>query len=177
LDACAYEPVARGVFTSGNGGPSWTAINDGLIDPNVHALAIDSTGAFLHAATPSGVFDYHVVANPEVLFLNAQHSFTITLQATDQRTGRTGSGIATRVNDIFGYFSLPAITGNPANPEVFVKILDGTPVNGHYWFFYGGLTDLEYVLTLTEDDTGLTKTYTKPAGSACGGFDTATFAP
>jgi hypothetical protein len=60
---------------------------------------------------------------------------------------------------------------------VFVKLLDGTAINGKYWFFYGGLTDLEYTLTVTDDTTGLPKTYTKPAGSECGGSDTAAFPP
>ena len=122
----------------------------------------------LAVETPSGNLD---------AFFEAAHSFTITLAATDQRTGRTGPGVATQMNDIFGYFSIPSITGNPSNPEVFVKILDGIGVNGRYWFFYGGLTDLEYTLTVTEDASGLTKTYTKVAGSACGGFDTEAFTP
>lgn len=56
-------------------------------------------------------------------------------------------------------------------------MLDGTPVNGNYWFFYGGLTDLEYTLTVKEESTGLTRTYTKPAGSECGGSDTQAFSP
>jgi hypothetical protein len=59
----------------------------------------------------------------------------------------------------------------------FVKILDGISVNGRFWFFYGGLTDLEYTLTVTDDATGTTRTYRKEAGSARGGFDTAAFGP
>ena len=31
------------------------------------------------------------------------------------------------------------------------------------------------MLTVTDDTTGATKTYTKPAGSECGGSDTAAF--
>ena len=54
-------------------------------------------------------------------------------------------------------------------------MLDGTAINGRYWVFYGGLTDLEYTLTVTESGTGRVRTYTKPAGSACGGFDTEGF--
>ena len=168
-----------GVFVSIDDSATWTPINDGLTGSSLYvtALVIDSTGTYLHAATEAlGVFDYQIT-DPGLLFLNAAHSFTITLSATDQRTGRTGPGVATQMNDIFGYFSIPAITGNPSNPEVFVKVLNGTGVNGRYWFFYGGLTDLEYTLNVTEDATGLTKSYTKAAGSACGGFDTEAFTP
>jgi hypothetical protein len=61
------------------------------------------------------------------------------------------------------------------SPEVFVKILDGRVINGSFWVFYSGLTDLEYTVTVQELDTARVKTYVKPAGSACGGFDTDAF--
>jgi hypothetical protein len=109
--------------------------------------------------------------------LDPGRSFSVSLAATDQRTGRTGPGLPLPVSNILGYFSIPAITNNPGNPEVFVKMLDGTAINGEYWFFYGGLTDLEYTLTVTDEATGRQRTYTKPAGSECGGSDTAAFAP
>ena len=95
---------------------------------------------------------------------------SVTLSASRIRgTGATAPGVATQGNDLWGYFSIPAITSNPNNPEVFVKLLDGTAINGEYWFFYGGLTDLEYTLTVTDSTTGKQKTYPKPAGSECGG--------
>ncbi len=93
------------------------------------------------------------------------------------RGGVFASAVASAGVDLWGYFSLPAITGNPNNPEVLVKMLDGTALNGSYWFFYGGLTNLQYTLTVTEDATGKQKTYTNPAGSECGGSDTAAFTP
>ena len=168
--------LGQGVQASADRGSMWQAMNAGLTDLNVAGLAIDATRRYLYAATPSGVFSVRVT-DPETLVLDAAHPFSVTLTATDQRTGRTGAGVATPVNDLWGYFSIPAITNNPENPEVFVKMLDGTAINGRYWFFYGGLTDLEYTLTVKEDATGLTRTYTKPAGSECGGSDTAAFGP
>ncbi|HEY1435225.1 MAG TPA: hypothetical protein VGG65_07605 [Thermoanaerobaculia bacterium] len=110
------------------------------------------------------------------LVLNAAHSFNISLVATDQHHGNvTGDGVALPQTDTFGYFSLPTITQNPSNPEVFVKILDGRTTNGAYWVFYGHLTDLIYDLTVTDNVTGLTHTYHKDAGNEPGGFDTGTF--
>jgi hypothetical protein len=109
------------------------------------------------------------------LCLNSAHPFFVTLSARDQRTGHTGTGLAIPQNDIFGYFSIPDLTSNPQNPEVFVKVLDGRGVNGFFWVFYSGLTDLEYTVTVQERDTGRVRTYVKPAGSACGGFDTTAF--
>lgn len=102
-------------------------------------------------------------------------SHKVTLAARDHRSGKTGAGQAIPQNSIFGYFSIPALTNNSSNPEVFVKILDGRAVNGKYWAFYGGLTDLEYTLTVTDTITGAVKRYSKAGGSACGGFDTGAF--
>ena len=166
-----------GVFGSGDGGTSWWPMSQGLDSPvpYVGDLAMDAAGDVLYASLLQDV--WHFELDPGSLVLDAAHPFTVALSAIDQRTGRHGAGLASKVNDLWGYFSIPAITGNPDNPEVFVKMLDGTSLNGTYWFFYGGLTDLEYTLTVTEDATGKQKTYTKPAGSECGGSDTAAFAP
>ena len=114
-------------------------------------------------------------ADAATLCLNAAHSFAVTLSARDSRTGRTAAGMAIPQNDLFGYFSIPALTGNAGNPEVFVKILDGTSINGKYWVFYGVLTDLEITISVIETATGRAQTYTKAAGSACGGWDTSAF--
>jgi PKD repeat protein len=103
--------------------------------------------------------------------------FDVTLLARDQRTGNTGDGLALPENDLFGYFAIPALTNNPDNPEMFVKILDGRVINGQFWVFYNGLTDLDVTLTVRENPTGIVKTYRKEPGSACGGFDTSGFTP
>lgn len=97
--------------------------------------------------------------------------FELTLDARDHRTNNTGSGFPLQQNDIFGFFSLPALTGDPNNPEVFVKMLDGTPVNGNYWVFFGGLTDLEYTLKVDDKVAGTSKSYFKEGGTSNGGFD------
>jgi hypothetical protein len=101
--------------------------------------------------------------------------FNVTVHATDQRTGRTSEGHAIAQNDLFGYHSLPQITTTPENPEMFVKILDGSEVNGRIWVFFNGLTDLDVTVTVRDNLTGLAKTYHKEPGSACGGFDTDAF--
>ena len=91
----------------------------------------------------------------------AASGFDVTLAAVDQRTGRTGEGRALGRSREFGYFSIPALTGNPDNPEVFVKVLDARTVNGEYWVFYGGLTDLEYTLTVRHNPTARVKNFFK----------------
>lgn len=166
-----------GVYATADGGESWSAFNTGLANLNVTTLTIEPSGEFLHAGTLAGVFDYQFVSDPQTLVLNSVHPFRVRLAARDQRTGGTGVGLAIQQSDLFGYFSVPELTFNPENPEVFVKIIDGRALSGSFWVFYGGLTDLEYTLTVTEEATGRIRTYFKPAGSACGGFDTMAFGP
>ncbi|MGK2857004.1 MAG: hypothetical protein ACSLFQ_07350 [Thermoanaerobaculia bacterium] len=98
--------------------------------------------------------------------------FDVTLTARDPRTGATGAGVPTQQNDVFGYFTIPALTGNTQNPEVIFKMLDGRGVNQKFWVFYGGLTDFEYTLTIFDRIAATTRTYTKPGGQFVGGADT-----
>ena len=111
----------------------------------------------------------------EALCLGSPNRFRVKLQARDQRSGRTATGQPLPVNSEYGYFALPALTGSVNVPEVFVKILDGRPVNGKFWVFWGGLTDLEYTFTVRDTTSGASKDYTKEAGSFTGGADTSAF--
>jgi hypothetical protein len=101
----------------------------------------------------------------------------VSLQARDPRTGKTAGGKPVLKNELFGYFSLQDLTGDSRNPEVFVKTIDATGPFGKYWFFHGGLTDLEYTITVRDTLRGVTRTYFKPAGSFIGEADTAAFNP
>lgn len=116
-----------------------------------------------------------VCAAERELRLDPGHPFRVTLGARDPRTGVAAAGLAARDSDRFGTFSLPDLTGDTSNPEVFVKIVDGRAVNGRFWVFYGALTDVEYDLSVTDEATGLTQVYRTDAGTGCGGFDTTTF--
>ena len=33
---------------------------------------------------------------------------------------------------------------------MFVKVVDGTLVDGNFWVFYGALTDIQYKVTVTD---------------------------
>jgi len=54
-------------------------------------------------------------------------------------------------------------------------MLDGGPVNGQYWSFYGALSDVEYWIDVTDTATGTTRQYHNPEGNVCGGADTKVF--
>jgi hypothetical protein len=113
---------------------------------------------------------------PEGKLCLNQGRFEVSLGATDPRTGNVGNGEPVRQNDIFGYFSIPDLTNDPSNPEVFIKILDGRAFNGKFWVFYGSLTDFELTLTVLDVETQTSRTYTRPGGEACGEYDTDAFA-
>lgn len=52
------------------------------------------------------------------------------------------------------------------NVEALVKVLDGCSVNGHHWVFIGGLTDVGVTVTVTDTETGHSKSYSNPRGRA-----------
>jgi hypothetical protein len=78
----------------------------------------------------------------------------------------TGNGLAGQAHvvpagdsGLLWFFSL-------SNIEAVVKVLDGCALGGHFWFFAGGLTDVEVTITVTDTKTGESKTYHNPRGTA-----------
>lgn len=77
--------------------------------------------------------------------------------------GASGSGPAQAV-------ALTTDTGylwffTASDVEAVVKVIDGCGLNGHYWVFAGGLTNVNVVLTVTDTSTGMSKMYTNPANT------------
>jgi hypothetical protein len=62
-----------------------------------------------------------------------------------------------------------------SNVELVVKVLDARAFNGHFWVFFGALSNVEYTLTVTDTVTGATKTYQNPSGQFASVGDTAAF--
>jgi hypothetical protein len=98
--------------------------------------------------------------------------YRVSVEWRDPRSGDTGSGHAIPDGDRSGYFWF----FRPGNVELAVKMLDGAPVNGHRWVFYGGLTDVEYTLRVEDLVGDEVRTYVHDAGDLCGGADTTAFA-
>jgi hypothetical protein len=80
--------------------------------------------------------------------------------------GQLVAAHATALTGSTGYFSLDS-TGL----DLAVKIIDGRPVNGSFWLFYGGLSSAEYTLRITDPVTGIVKTYGNPKGRYASGGD------
>jgi hypothetical protein len=98
--------------------------------------------------------------------------FQINVAWRNVASGEHGSGQAISLTDETGMFWFFQAT----NVELIVKLLDGRPVNGFFWTFYGGLSDVEYWVTVTDTLTGHAQTYLNPAGNICGGADTRSLA-
>jgi hypothetical protein len=63
----------------------------------------------------------------------------------------------------------------PDNVEVVLKVLDGRPLTGKFWVFYGALSSVQYTLTVTDTETGNVKDYKNPSGWLASVADTGAF--
>lgn len=66
-------------------------------------------------------------------------------------------------------FPLTSDTGDfwffdSTNVELMVKIVDGSGSNGHFWVYYGALSNVEYSITIDDTVTGRSKTYHNELG-------------
>ena len=176
LDSVYLGTISNGVFASADAGVSWTTLNAGLTNLYVTALAVDRTGTFLHAGTGSGVFDYQFGSSacaPDATTACLQQGRFRVSVGWSAPSGQ--SGLGQRLD----------ITGNstgfwffdPTNVELVVKVIDGRPVDGHWWVFYGALSNVEYTITVTDTQTGATRTYFNPQGQLASFADTSAFEP
>jgi ELWxxDGT repeat protein len=108
-------------------------------------------------------------AGPLQLCLNGGR-FAVTASWTDF-SGKSGVGTAVALTGETGYFWF----FSAGNVETVLKVIDGRGLNGHFWVFYGALSDVQYTLTVTDTVTGVAKTYTNPAGQFASAADTSAF--
>jgi streptogramin lyase len=106
---------------------------------------------------------------PDTLCLNeSRFCVQVAWQATPSSNGL---GIAVPITTNTGAFWF----FETDNLELVVKILDGRAVDGHFWVFYGSLTNVEFTLTVTDTQTGAVKTYFNPQGRLASVADTSAF--
>ena len=99
--------------------------------------------------------------------------FQVEVTWTDFQSN-TGSGqvspIGSADSGLFWFF-------DEENLEQLVKVLNGCGLNGHYWVFAAAVTNVQYNLKVTDTQTGVTKTYENPLGTAAPAItDTSAFA-
>lgn len=65
---------------------------------------------------------------------------------------------------------------NASRPELVIKLLDGSAINGHHWIFGGGLTQQGYEIDLLDTETGIARRYLNRSRQLLSFADTAAFA-
>ncbi|MFA6959113.1 MAG: hypothetical protein WC538_24835 [Thermoanaerobaculia bacterium] len=99
--------------------------------------------------------------NPMALCLN-KGRFEVTTEWTKPDAVTKGVGKPVGITDDTGYFWFEY----DSNVEIVTKVLDGCGVNGNFWLFAAGLTNIEVKLTVTDKQTGEVKVYTNIQGDA-----------
>jgi len=90
--------------------------------------------------------------------------------------GATGDFLVRRLNPAGSNPDVATFGFNDANAvEVVVRIQDTRPFAPRFDIYYGGMTDVEYWVNVTDTVTGTTRQYHNAAGNVGGGLDRATF--
>ena len=84
------------------------------------------------------------VTEPITTLPLVDHRFAVTVDRSAPNGG--GPAFAVPLTDESGYFWFFDAT----NVELTVKILDGRPVNGHYWVFVASMTNLPYTVKIED---------------------------
>ncbi len=141
FDTCSAKPAPGASTSFATEQEIQRTITDWLTD--VSAQRVHAVDSSLRACSTTST----------VLCL-AQNRFTV---QTSFRTsqGTSGVGQAVKLTPDTGYFWF----FDASNVEVVVKVLDACGVNGRYWVFAGGLTDVRVDMTVTDTNTGQSNDY------------------
>lgn len=162
---------ATTAFPAGNNATQWVSGASLAAAPELGPLAA-TPGV---EASPSAEVSQGACSPGPGRLCLAGGRFEVTVEWTNQHGGGArGSGqpgppvVGGDTSGVFWFFK-------PENVELVAKVIDGRSVNGHFWFFYGALTDVEYDLEVRDTATGLARTYHNAPGAICGRGDTAAF--
>jgi hypothetical protein len=169
--ALLYAGTKGGIYRSADRGGRWSSVGFHL--ESIFSLALDpASPSTLYAGPIADLARITLappepcVSGPEVLCLNGGRFRVETVwRGTTPASGGVspgsgGVGQASPITDDTGSFWF----FDAANLELVVKVLDGGGVNGNFWVFYGGLTNLSYVITVTDTETGIIQSYEYPGG-------------
>jgi hypothetical protein len=155
-----FELCGRGDTTAFVPAPEVPAAGAQAVPVAAAAVAPRATAAVEGACTPSD----------DALCL-AGDRFRVEVEWENPRVaGQSGSGkvFAGLDGDRSGHFWF----FRPDNLELSVKILDGRALNGHFWIFWGGLSDVGYTIRVTDTESGQEHDFVNPPLTLCGGAET-----
>jgi len=151
--------LSRGIFRSTDSGATWLPFNDGVL-PGLETgdIALDPVNPhLLYAASGgAGVLSRAELQPGDSLRLNGDRFRVKMGWAT--RQGLTGPGFTKPLTGDTGY----AFFFSESNVEVLLKVLDGCGINGHFWVFAAGLTNVRTDITVADSQTGAIRIYHNP---------------
>ncbi len=163
-----HAATSAGVFVSHDRGASWaeegTGLSSGPGAPPLAQLAVDSRpfGPLYVGTLGGGVYRLDRPGCPigdAVVCLNgSRFAVSVTFRVGGGPLAAGHAVPLTGDTAAFWFFSPTAL-------ELVVKVLDGEPVDGRYWVFGGGLSDVSYTVRVTDLLTGAVKLYPNPHGS------------
>jgi CSLREA domain-containing protein len=176
--ACGAGPTDRAGTVAAPLNPKLTPLGDHGGSTPTHALlagspAIDNAPASdclpadqRHRLRPAGLCDAGAVerlpgCQPDAttLCLGTGDRFRATARWAVRGESGDGQSLPLALDSgAFWFF-------NPSNLELTLKVLDGCGVNGRFWVFLSGLTDVGAEVTVEDTLTGKTWTHNHPAGS------------
>ena len=125
---------------------------------HLDALRPQAAGAVQPGATPQS---FTCVATDLTVCLFGGR-FEVDAKFTAPNGGPAGSAHMVQLTDDSAYMWF----FSSDNVEAVVKVLNGCALNSEYWFFAGGLTNVDVVITVTDSRTGTIKQAHNPQGTA-----------
>jgi hypothetical protein len=117
-----------------------------------------------------GAIEVAAPDDPAVLRLG-EGRFRIEAAWSASSAGTSGVGTAVALTADTGAFWF----FQPSNLELVIKVLDARAINGHFWVFYGALSNVEYTITVTDTETGAVHRYHNADGQLASVADTEAF--
>lgn len=180
--ATVYAATLFGVYRSQDGGASWFPFLDGMSRFS-RALAFDPTsprtlflGADIVGAFRTEVSEEETCA-ADFRTLCLSDRFRVQAKYRERVSDQQKSGCAYRATRESGFlgFGLPDPCPEGGVADVAIKVVDGRSVNGQFWIFGGGLSDLQYSVEFTDTATGARKTWLHAEGPVASFADTSAF--
>lgn len=153
-----YAGTAKGVYRSTDRGARWDTV--GFHQEGTTSLTLDAASSTLYAGLVAGLGRITLAPvapctpGPQTLCL-AGGRFRVETVWRTLSAGPSSAAQASPITDDTGAFWF----FDSANLEIVLKVLDGGGVNGNFWVFYAGLSNLDYMITVTDTQTGRIQSY------------------